>query len=243
MSSVLLQSCASIPELHEFSISNFVPIHKNPRVGDYAITIADDNVMSKKEVVEVTEHTTTYRESVSFMKAEDQEFNTDAPYYKVVDHKGKVLKAWIKYANGKKHRVPVTRPGESGSIQNYSKVNINESALKKQVVTKAGRLKVDSIYTYFQNFEPVSWGMPGASISMVEYRSDHVPFQRIRLESYIVPDKEAFIYSFIKANEYLEAIVEASINNNPVALYDVVTKERNYNLRSKLELIEYGFGK
>lgn len=240
---ILLQSCISIPQLHEFTISDIVPIHNNPRVGDYAVTVADDNVMSRKEVVKVTEHNITYREHVTFIKPEDKEYNTNSQYYKVIDRNGNVLKAWVHYESGKQNNVPIAKPGESASIQNYAKVNINDTVLKKHVLTKAGRLKVDNIYTYFQDFSSISPGLPGTNISMVEYRSNVVPFQRIRLESYIVPDKDAFIYSFIKANEYLVAIVESYINQSPMALYNVATKERNYNLKSTLDLVEYGFAK
>ena len=157
-------------------IPNWIYIHENPQVGDYAVHGTAQEADIRYEVYAVSEDSIEVSQrfiDTGFLLGSGlDEFEVRA----LLDRQGFVQEAYLLQDDGRKTRLPVAGPGQNGHIGQISRFK------------SSGLLHVEAGYfavTEVRAFE--MWTMKGllpGKVTVVHYGNPEVPFGVVKIAGY-----------------------------------------------------------
>lgn len=211
---------------------DYIYIHANPTVGDYAVHLQPDSGNEYRwEVMKVTEAYSTIRYNFRYTDPKLQQFNNDIWFYRKVNQHGKVLDAWAENSKGERFETPVAAPEQMGSLQNKQTIKSFEPVT---IEANGKQLSANSAHIF-------TWRLTQAGIfkteaRIVEFFSDKVPFGLIRKEVYSRHETGAIVQSL----ELTSELGEAQLTNNYSNVQDKLQKKKT-KYDTIIILKEYGF--
>ncbi|WP_372656117.1 hypothetical protein [Halobacteriovorax sp.] len=228
---ILLSSCASmlVPPMHSIPSPDIIPIHKNPKVGDYAIYDANSGAVKKRfEVVAVDKKTVTMRYKVIYEEQEEEDIQW---FYRKLNLDGKVVEAWF-IEGGKRSETPIAKSGEMGSFENFKEL---KKPAQDSITIHAGKFKVDSVNSFIYRLD---LGIVSSRSTHFDYLSESVPFLIVKSEILATSETGPLLKTWIFIDKYADDI----IGKNYFAIYDLANEEEDPPHQVINVLIEYGFG-
>jgi len=228
-STLFLQSCASVvfnPE--KTTSSDYIEIHNNPKVGDYAIrtiSLAEKPNKMKWEVLSVSSNGVLVKRSY----LDNAELTLTNEF--LLDRSGKVLKAWLFY-DGKKYRQAIKSPPEAGSLENFTKV---KSLPNNPYPTPAGIFKIDAVHTFTIRND---LGFMMVNSAMVNYLSNKVPFKIVERRSEFGIDPGMLLAALSTITYASESLIDKDYEN----LFNLDEHTGSAEGVQYEQLLEYGFG-
>ena len=234
----VLTGCAGLAEYMKknATVNNWMPIHSDPKVGDYAVYTANrylkapgssiykssgHNLKHRKEVVEIKDNLIHFTST--------QLHNNHLINHYIVDMKGNVIKAWLENKESKK-TFPLKIAAKSSKKYIRKKLNIKTSLSQKNKKYEINGHVIDDLYIKTNNSSIPLLG--DSDIRHTIFYSNNVPFGDVSKEIESIKFNKGL---YLKA---LDAYIDVSLPANTKDILDSINNGgRNNSSKVKRKFV------